>query len=309
MISRGNYRAHVFASERTKAAFLKCLDEACGKAGWVVHAWCVMVNHYHLCVETPQANLVEGMRWLQSTFAIRFNRLRDERGHLFQGRYKALLVAPERVGQVCHYIHLNPVRAHLVVAGALPKWRWTSVAQLWHPRERPRWLSFREALTDAGGLDDTPAGRRNYVTYLGALQEDDAAKKQLEFDRMSKGWTVGTHDFKKELLKAHGDLFSRRKQAADELRDIAESLWSERLQRYLVAVRKTTADVRMDRKGAPWKAAIASAMKQATTASNPWLARELNMGSMYRLSRLVTECRRNPAQFAPYVQRSAKCKV
>src|SRR5689334_9938924 len=93
VISRGNYRAQVFKDEATKAAFVKCLDEVCEKAGWVVHAWCVMSNHYHVCLQTPRANLVEGMRWLQSTFAIRFNRLRDERGHLFQGRYKALPVA------------------------------------------------------------------------------------------------------------------------------------------------------------------------------------------------------------------------
>src|SRR5947209_1210880 len=110
VISRGNYRAHVFADDRTKSAFLGCLDEACRKAGWVVHAWCVMSNHYHLCVETPQPNLVDGMRWLQGTFSVRFNRFRDERGHLFQGRYKALLVASEAIGAVCHYIHLNPVR-------------------------------------------------------------------------------------------------------------------------------------------------------------------------------------------------------
>src|SRR5262245_47888671 len=95
VISRGNYRSDVFARDSTKAAFLKCLDEACVKAKWVVHAWCVMSNHYHLCLETPQPNLVLGMRWLQATFALRFNRLRNERGHLFQGRYKALLVAPE----------------------------------------------------------------------------------------------------------------------------------------------------------------------------------------------------------------------
>ena len=118
VIARGNYRADVFATEASKAAFLRCLDEACIKAGWQVHAWCVMSNHYHLCLRTPQANLVEGMRWLQATFSVRFNRFRGEQGHVFQGRYKALLVEPEAVGAVCHYIHLNPVRAHLVEVAA-----------------------------------------------------------------------------------------------------------------------------------------------------------------------------------------------
>ncbi len=76
VISRGNYRADVFRSDKTKEAFLACLDEACTKAGWLVHAWCVMSNHYHLCLETPAANLVDGMRWLQCTFSVRFNRYR-----------------------------------------------------------------------------------------------------------------------------------------------------------------------------------------------------------------------------------------
>ena len=63
LLNRGNYRADIFRSGKAKAAFLKCLDEACRKAGWEVHAWCLMSNHYHLAVSTPRANLVEGMRW------------------------------------------------------------------------------------------------------------------------------------------------------------------------------------------------------------------------------------------------------
>ncbi len=71
-----------------------CLDETCEKAGWEVHAWCVMPNHFHLALATPRGNLVAGMPWLRSTFALRFNRYRRECGHLFQGRYKSLLVDP-----------------------------------------------------------------------------------------------------------------------------------------------------------------------------------------------------------------------
>jgi putative transposase len=71
-----------------------------------------MANHYHLAVETPLPNLAEGMRWLQGTFGMRINRFRAEKCHLFQGRYKSLIVEPgERLEPLCHYIHLNPVRA------------------------------------------------------------------------------------------------------------------------------------------------------------------------------------------------------
>ena len=80
VINRGNYRADVFAAAKTAEAFEHCLFEACAKYGWRLNAYVVMRNHYHLALETPGANLVVGMQWLQATFANRFNRLRGERG-------------------------------------------------------------------------------------------------------------------------------------------------------------------------------------------------------------------------------------
>ena len=92
VINRGNDRAAVFQSEGARTVFETCLAETCEKSKWVVHAWCVMSNQYHLALETPDGNLVAGMQWMQATFANRFNRDRGENGHLFQGRYKALVV-------------------------------------------------------------------------------------------------------------------------------------------------------------------------------------------------------------------------
>jgi REP element-mobilizing transposase RayT len=92
-----------------------------------------MSNHYHLAISTPRANLVGGMCWLQGTFANRFNRFSGEHGHLFQGRYKSLVVDPdEGLGPLCHYIHLNPVRAGLCEVSALRTYDWTSL----HWRQR-----------------------------------------------------------------------------------------------------------------------------------------------------------------------------
>ncbi len=89
VINRGNYRSWIFESEGARKSFLECLIEVCETKGWQVHAWCLMVNH-HLLIETPEPNLVVGMKWLQSTFANRFNRYRKENGHVFLGRYKAI---------------------------------------------------------------------------------------------------------------------------------------------------------------------------------------------------------------------------
>ena len=120
-------------------SFLKCLQEACEGMGWRLHAWVLMGNHYHLCLETPEANLVEGMRWLQSTFANRFNRFRKESGHVFQGRYKAILLDDDALGAVCHYIHLNPVRAGIVEAGRLEDYVDSSFAHVWRIFARLCW--------------------------------------------------------------------------------------------------------------------------------------------------------------------------
>ena len=103
IINRGNYRSWIFDTDGAKQSFEKTLLEACARSGWILHAYCVMGNHYHLAVETPEPNLSEGMRWLQSVFAMRFNRFRKENGHIFQGRYKSIVFEGiEQLGSLCH---------------------------------------------------------------------------------------------------------------------------------------------------------------------------------------------------------------
>jgi putative transposase len=93
-----------------RRAFERAVDETCRRFAWRLHAYVIMRNHFHFALETPQPNLSEGMHWLQSTFAIRFNRFRNERGHLFQGRYDAILLEDDTIlTRVVHDIHLNPV--------------------------------------------------------------------------------------------------------------------------------------------------------------------------------------------------------
>src|SRR5882672_9133694 len=153
VINRGNYRADIFRTEGARAAFEACLLEACARHNWVLHAFVVMSNHYHLALETPEGNLVKGMQWLQATFANRFNKLRGKRGHLFQGRYKALVVEEgEPLAEVCHYIHLNPVRAGLVEVGGLREYRHSSYWYLWLPKARPDCFRPEYTLQVVGGL-------------------------------------------------------------------------------------------------------------------------------------------------------------
>ena len=92
VMSRGDRREAIFLDDVDRQDFLKTLAEACQKTGWQTHAYCLMGNHFHLVVETPDANLVAGMRWLLSAYTIRLNHRHKLFGHVFSGRYKALLV-------------------------------------------------------------------------------------------------------------------------------------------------------------------------------------------------------------------------
>ena len=295
VLNRGNYRTDIFRSDKAKAAFLKCLGEACQQTGWSVHAWCLMSNHYHLAVSTPGANLVDGMRWLQGTFSVRFNRMRQERGHLFQGRYKSLIVDPDGgLGPLCHYIHLNPVRAKLRPVADLPAYPWTSLRWLMEPGSRPDWYQPQPALDHAGELADTPPGRAKYLAYLAWLAEDEPARKAQRFEAMAKGWIIGTPGFAQSMLKEHGELVGHGRRMAAATKETREALWQEELTRLLRKLRRPPADLAKERKSAAWKVALAAALKTRTTATNRWLGEKLNMGGLHEVSRQVSAWRHQP---------------
>jgi REP element-mobilizing transposase RayT len=120
VMSRGDRREDIFLDDVDRQDFLKTLAEACQKTGFQVHAYCLMRNHFHLVIETPNANLVAGMAWLLSAYTIRLNHRHKLFGHVFAGRYKAQAVDGSGGGYlrtVCDYAHMNPVRAGLVQRG------------------------------------------------------------------------------------------------------------------------------------------------------------------------------------------------
>jgi putative transposase len=110
VMARGNRREEIFLDEEDRRFFLKAVSEVCAQTGWRVHAWVLMGNHYHFFMETSEANLVEGMKWLQNTYTRRFNVRHRAWGRLFGDRYKAVVVEgemPAYYGSLVDYIHLN----------------------------------------------------------------------------------------------------------------------------------------------------------------------------------------------------------
>jgi len=137
--SRGDDRRDVFKSSRDREKFLDYLASATERYGAAVHAYCLMNNHYHLFLETPAGNLPEIMQHINSAYTTYANVKRKRTGHLFQGRYKAILVeADEYAAELSRYIHLNPVRA-----GAVSKpedYAWSSYRSYIGCGDAPEWL-------------------------------------------------------------------------------------------------------------------------------------------------------------------------
>jgi REP-associated tyrosine transposase len=123
--SRGDRQEDIYEDDEDRKAFLIVFERVCKTYNWVCHAYCLMSNHYHLLIETPDANLSRGMRQLNGVYTQTFNRMHGRAGHVFQGRYKAILVEKESyLLELSRYIVLNPVRAGMVAS--VKDWPWSS---------------------------------------------------------------------------------------------------------------------------------------------------------------------------------------
>lgn len=297
VINRGNYRRNLFAGKGAAESFQRCLSETAERFHWRLHAFVIMRNHFHLAVETPEPNLSEGMKWLQGTWAARFNRFRGETGRPFQGRYKALHVEPgHALAQVAHYIHLNPVRAGVIGIEGLRRHPWSSLP-LFTGKNRPKWLEPATVLTESGGLADTAAGWSRYVDYLGVLAEEDGKRRDEKFGRLSRGWMIGSAGFKADLRRelagkedgrGRFELLGVDREAQKEAR---AELWEEKLGVAANALGMTL-DGLPARKSAPEKVRLAALMKQSTSVSNGWLAARLQMGVPGSVSQYVRRFQR-----------------
>jgi putative transposase len=172
--SRGVARRAIFRSNDDRRAFLDSLSGVVMGRAWRCHAFCLMPNHYHLLLDTPSADLPEGMRDLNSGYATRFNTAHELDGHVFQGRYGARLVrSQEHALEVARYIPLNPIRARLCNEPA--DWAWSNYRAVVGLVPAPAFLNTRTTLGWFGGGPSASARYGEFVARGRAVLDPEAA--------------------------------------------------------------------------------------------------------------------------------------
>jgi len=280
-MSRGDRREDIYLDDVDRHDFLKTLAEASQKTGWQVHAYCLMRNHFHLVLETPNANLVEGMRWLLSAYTIRLNHRHKLFGHVFSGRYKALLVDGSGNGylrSVCDYVHLNPVRARLLKRDErLLGYPWSSLG--WYlaaPEHRPRWMRVDRLLGEHGVQEDTAAGRQTFEQRMETRRQESGNPAELK--SLRRGWCLGGAEFRQRMLglmegklgEHHSGELRRETAQAKAERIVGEELrrlgWHE-------------GDLTRRPKGDLEKMALAARLRRETTLTIQQIAQRVHLGT------------------------------
>jgi len=302
VMARGNHGKAIFADDLDRRVWLATLAEASEKTGWRIHAYVLMNNHYHLLLETPEGNLVAGMKWLQGTYTQRYNGRHSVFGHLFQGRYKALVVdgeAGNHFGVVSTYIHLNPARAGLIRPGEQPlvKYSWSSYP--WYlkvRRPKPAWLITERVLANLGlERGDVKA----YEAYLeGRVLELSikSGRKALEeqWKRIRRGWYLGGEGFRGRMLKRIKVSLSCGRAASyggEAKRAHGEAEAERMVEKGLAALGIKGGQLAEQPKGELEKQVLAWWLREYTTVGRRWISERLRMGEESGVSKAVHHVR------------------
>jgi REP element-mobilizing transposase RayT len=305
-MARGDGGKQIFIRKEDQESFLYWLEKACASHGWRVHAWVLMGNHFHLLLETPEANLSSGMRVLLGTFSQAWNSRYQRRGHVFQGRYKSVPVAGEAAADahyfksVADYIHLNPARAGLAggANGKLADYPWSSLPQ-YAKGNPPAWLAIDRVL-DAFKLSHERRGRNAYVAWLEARASADGGRIEEDaMEALRRGWYLGKESFRDKLLglmdKAKSGSRKKDSHAGGAVRAHNENE-AERIVRVVGAalgLSTNLEDLKLMKKGDRRKVICAAIAKGRTAVGNDWLAGRLAMGHGSHVSALVQRIRRD----------------
>ena len=300
VMARGDGGKTVFENDKDRYGWVDLLERACGRFGWRVHAWVLMGNHFHLLLETPEPNLVAGMKWMLGVYSQGWNRRRGRKGHVFQGRYKAVVVnGEERDGSyfkiVSDYIHLNPVRSGLVggeTGRKLKSWRWSSFGG-YAGNKPPDWLETGKVLA-AFRLFGDDRGARAYAGYLEARARDPkSAVTDASLKELRRGWYLGEETFGRKVLDALAGITGPKRKKGSVAGEAASAHDRHEAERIAVAaLRELGLPLEASHLAGrgTWveeKAWIAALIRKRTGVKNRWVAERLGMGHEGNVTRAI----------------------
>jgi REP element-mobilizing transposase RayT len=287
--------------------FLATLVEAWQMMGWEIHAYVLMSNHYHLLLETPEANLVAGMKWFQGTYTQRFNAAHRTRGHLFQGRYKAIPVQScdgdlEYFRSVSSYIHLNPFRAKICGVGFdrdLESFVWSSYPAYIGACTCPKWLNCHRVY--ATHALKGPDAKKGYQAILSKRMRGDGdvtglAREEEVLKEIRRGWYLGDEGFKAKLVEKlaeneNGD------NLRGEVRRLRNEKGAEKLLEEILAIHQLTEEELLKRKATDLvKQSTAWFLHKNTSMTIQWIAERLELGHRSNASRNIHAFERNKGE-------------
>lgn len=298
ILDRGNRREDIFVDDADRHDFLRTLGEACRKTDWQVHAYCLMPNHFHLVLETPNPNLVAGMHWFLSTYTIRFNLRRKLVGHVFSGRYKALVVEGSGNGYlktVCDYVHLNPSRGKLLgETDRLRDYPWSSFGfYLAPPEQRPGWLRVDRLLGEHGIQQDTAVGRQEFERHLEFRRAAEGNDQKLT--PLRRGWCLGSDDFRQKMVELAGARLGE-SHAGVLRRETAEQRANRIIAEELKRLGLNESQLELRPNADPDRVAIAIRVREETTMSMKWIAARLHVGTAKGARMVLHRLRRRTRQ-------------
>ena len=281
VMSRGDRRESIYMDDVDRQDFLKTLAEACQKTDWQVHAYCLMRNHFHLVVETPNANLVDGMHWLLSSYTIRLNRRHETPGHVFSGRYKALVVESQAGGYLktlCDYVHLNPIRANRIGAqDRLLSYPWSSLVWYVAAKEhRPGWIRVDRLLGEHGIQEDAAAGRQEFERRM--EERPMAQEDQEQLKSIRRGWCLGSPQFGDRMLEQM-EQRPGENPSAEVRREIAVGKAERIVAEELARLGWKEEELERRRKNDHGKLAIAARLRKETVLSTKSISARVHLGS------------------------------
>ena len=186
VLSRGNGRQDIFLSDSDRHLFLSLLDEMSQRFDIEIFAYVLMDNHYHILLKTLDANLSKAMQWLGTTYTRKFNIANNQSGHLFQGRFKSILVQNDAyLLRLSCYIHRNPLRAHIVER--LADYKWSSYQYYGYKRKAPGWLKTKTILSQV----TQPDFHKSYRIKVQQYSEEEGSV----LEDLKHGFIYGTQDF------------------------------------------------------------------------------------------------------------------